>query len=428
MPRIEDLKNQLAGAREALNAARENGIKMMDDATISNEEATRAYDAAMRAGQKVEMLEKALAEETEKQAKNLAKEQATDMDRVQNAAKAFKSAGDFFAAVSKRGDVRMAQYATVKASASGQNITTDAEGGYLVPPEYAAELLKSAESESVIFPDVAKVAISSNRLVENYVKQNSRKDTTTSVYGRNGVIAYWKAEAAQYDPTKITFGQLETPLNKLTGLCYATDEMLEDAVALSGIIGDAFADEFAFKIDDAIINGTGSNMPMGMLATGNTALVSISRGSDGITIDDIQKMYNALPANLRSAAKWYINQDVELDLMGLALSTANGTLPVYLPAGGISGKPYSTLMGMDVKPVEQCSAVGTKGDILLAVPSLYRWVDKGGMTGAVSMHVRFDYDEQAFKFTYRAGGRPMWVDAVEAYKGSTKRSPYIALA
>ena len=37
-------------------------------------------------------------------------------------------------------------------------------------------------------------------------------------------------------------------------------------------------------------------------------------------------------------------------------------------------------------------------------------------------------DETVFKFTWRVGGRPDWMSSIEAYKGSTKRSPYVALA
>ena len=43
------------------------------------------------------------------------------------------------------------------------------------------------------------------------------------------------------------FKQVQTNLGKLTGLCYATEEMLEDLPAMSALIDQGFSDEFAFK-------------------------------------------------------------------------------------------------------------------------------------------------------------------------------------
>lgn len=44
------------------------------------------------------------------------------------------------------------------------------------------------------------------------------------------------------------------------------------------------------------------------------------------------------------------------------------------------------------------------------------------------MHIRFDYDETVFKFSWRVGGRPDWDSTITPYKGTTARSPYVALA
>ena len=60
--------------------------------------------------------------------------------------------------------------------------------------------------------------------------------------------------------------------------------------------------------------------------------------------------------------------------------------------------------------------------------SQYLWIEKGGTRLASSIHVRFDYDETAFKFTYRANGRPLWQSPLKSAKGGTERSPYVALA
>jgi hypothetical protein len=49
------------------------------------------------------------------------------------------------------------------------------------------------------------------------------------------------------------------------------------------------------------------------------------------------------------------------------------------------------------------------------------------MQRAVSVHVRFLYDEQVFKFTYRVDGQPIWSSALTPFKGSNTLSPFVAL-
>jgi hypothetical protein len=55
-------------------------------------------------------------------------------------------------------------------------------------------------------------------------------------------------------------------------------------------------------------------------------------------------------------------------------------------------------------------------------------IEKGNVDAQVSMHVRFLYDEQVFRFVYRADGEPSWNSALTPYKGTTTYSPFVALA
>jgi hypothetical protein len=62
------------------------------------------------------------------------------------------------------------------------------------------------------------------------------------------------------------------------------------------------------------------------------------------------------------------------------------------------------------------------------VPSQYHMADKGGPQAAQSVHVRFLYDENTLRFTYRADGAPVWRTTVTPYKGANARSPFVNLA
>ncbi|MCR4622105.1 MAG: phage major capsid protein [Clostridiales bacterium] len=360
----------------------------------------------------------------------------------------FKSFGEFAQAVrnsSMPGNYRDERLVSFKDSATGQNETTSADGGYLVPPEYADGVRDLVKTESVLYPQARKVTITSNRLIENYINETSRVDPSTgSRHG--GILAYWKAEAAQYAAVKAAIGERTTNVEKLTAYVPVTEELLEDAPAIESMINDLVAREFAFKVDDMIINGAGSsNVPLGILAGGGLVTVAKESGQAAATIniDNILKMRNALIAQCRKGAKWYINQDVEMALFKLALPNgfiaSNGSSAVEEISGtfgnniyqwpGQYGNADGMMLGMPVIPIEQCAALGTKGDIILADMSQYLIVEKAaGITRQVSMHIRFDYDESVFKFSWRLGGRPDWGSAITPYKGSTARSPYVALA
>jgi HK97 family phage major capsid protein len=135
-------------------------------------------------------------------------------------------------------------------------------------------------------------------------------------------------------------------------------------------------------------------------------------------------MWNRLWARSRANSVWYINQEVEPYLYTLKI----GDTPVYVPAGGLSEKPYGTLFGRPVIPLEQCSAAGDLGDIILADASQYLLIDKGGINAASSIHVRFLYDENVFRFIYRVDGEPIWNKPLTPYKGFSTVSPFVTLA
>ena len=307
-------------------------------------------------------------------------------------------------------------------AASGLNESTPSDGGFLVQQDFVTELLKRTYETGILASKVKKIPISTNAngLKINAVDEDSRANG--SRWG--GVQTYWEAEADEHTGSKPKFRQMELSLKKLTGLCYATDELLQDAAALEAVIRQAFAEEFGFKMDDAILSGSGEGEPLGILNSG--ALVKVEKEKDQkdtITVENLIKMWNRLWSKSRVNAVWYINQEIEPYLYTLKL----GDKPVYIPAGGISEKPYGTIFGRPVVPLEQCSAAGEVGDIILADVGQYLLIDKGGIKAASSIHVRFLYDENVFRFIYRVDCKPIWNKPLAPYKGKATVSPFVAL-
>lgn len=316
----------------------------------------------------------------------------------------------------------------VKNAATGLNEGVTSDGGFLVQQDFTTELLKRAYDTGVLASRVRKIPISSgaNGIKINGIDESSRANGSRM----GGIQAYWENEADAYVGSKPKFRKIELNLKKLIGLCYATDELLEDASALESILIDGFAEEFGFKIDDAIINGTGAGQPLGILNAPSLVSVAKEAGQAAATIvvENVVKMWSRCYGRSRMNAAWFINQDIEPQLYTMSLAVGTGGVPVYMPANGLSDSPYSTLFGRPVIPLEQCQTIGTVGDIILSDFSQYIIGDKGSIKSDVSIHVRFLYDEQVFKFTYRVDGQPIWNSTLTPFKGTNTLSPHVALA
>jgi HK97 family phage major capsid protein len=126
-----------------------------------------------------------------------------------------------------------------------------------------------------------------------------------------------------------------------------------------------------------------------------------------------------------------VNQFALPQLFQLNQAVGTGGALTFMPQGGQSGLPYSTLLGRPIIETEYNPFPGSTGDILLADMSQYALVDKGGVQSATSIHVAFATDQMVFRITYRVDGKPLWHKPVTAYQGGTNNltiSPFVALA
>ncbi len=309
--------------------------------------------------------------------------------------------------------------------------STPALGGFLVGTDFSGELLRRTYNTSIIFDMVPKVPISSssNGLKINYLDETSRADGSRI----GGILAYWLEEAGIKTASNPKFGQIQLSLKKLIGLLYSTDELLQDAAALGSIVSQGFAEEFGFKLDDAMLNGTGAGQPLGILNAASLVTVAKESGQVAKTIvwDNIMKMYAQMWAPSLARGKWLINQSCLIQLMSMTMPVGTGGVPVWQPANLAQGRPNSSLMGMPVIAVEQCQTLGTKGDIILCDWSQYIAITKGGIQSASSIHVSFTTDQSVFRFVMRTDGQPTWQSSLKPFKdASTSKplGPFVTLA
>ncbi|MHC4635684.1 MAG: phage major capsid protein [Planctomycetota bacterium] len=315
-----------------------------------------------------------------------------------------------------------------KRAAAGMSETVASDGGFLVQTDFATELIQNVFETGKLASRVNKISMSgnANSIKFNGIDESSR--ATGSRYG--GIQMYWLEEAGTKTKSKPKFKQIELSLKKLIGLCYATDELLEDASALEGIVRSAFQSEMGFMLDEAIINGTGAGTPLGIMNSNSMVQVTKETGQDASTVwyENLLTMWSRLLPDSQPNAIWLIHQDVFPQLGQLHLKVGTGGSGVYIPPGGASATPYASLFGRPILVMEQCATLGTAGDIILGdFGRGYYFVDKGGMKQDVSIHVNYTTDESVFRFVYRCDGQPVLTKALTPFKGTNTLSHFIRL-
>lgn len=315
-----------------------------------------------------------------------------------------------------------------RGTATGMSESIDPDGGNLVPTMYSTQIWERARQQEMLSERVGMIPISGNTMSMPANAESSRVDGSRD----GGIQGYWEGEADQYVKSKPTTRKIELKLKKLTLLSWATNELLEDSSgALDAYLMRSASRELVFKTNTALYSGTGSGIPQGAMNAPAKVVVAAesAQGAATIVSTNIIKMWARLYAGCRPNAVWFINQDIEPQLakMAIATGTSSGQL-VYMPPTGLSNTVYATLQGRPVVPLEQCSTLGTEGDIMLADYTQFVGIKKAsGMSQAVSIHLRFDYDETVFKWSLRMDAECAWQSALTPFKGTNTQSPIITL-
>lgn len=417
----------------------EAGAKPLTEDQTTEYEALRSEAETLKS--RVTELE-ALAEEERSLAKPATRSEGPAaggdiaVGETREAERPFKSFGEQLRAIREAAqpgvepDVRLLKLNAEARAATGGSVGVDADGGYLVAPEFSQQIIGRLYDST----NIGNVAgrVNRNNVTGNSLKINAIDETSRANGSRfGGVRAYWAAEAGTVAASQPKWRRMELELNKLMAFYYSTDELNSDAPAADGIVTQAFAEEIQFTVEDTFFSGTGSGRPLGVLNSPALITVAIESGQNiantGTHIAlNASKMIARFGGSMQRAV-WHMDRQL---LPYLHTATLGGTAaqPVYLPGGNIAGAPFGTLWGIPIVPVEYCSALGTVGDLLLVDWGWYMAIDKGGTRQDTSMHVRFLYDENVFRTIYRVDGQPMINSPITPKNGGATISPYVTLA
>lgn len=264
------------------------------------------------------------------------------------------------------------------------NETTGADGGYAVPAEYSRTLetlLKGPESIVSLCDNITTLGNSIVLPVDE-----------DPVWSAAGIQPADVAEGAAYGQTKPVIKQLTITLAKTGVIVPVSEEMLQDGVNIGAYVAQKSADKLQWKMNAKAMTA--------FLASGGLITVAKTGGAAAGSAPDlanVMSMWNSIPAQFRDSAVWIANPRLQTALMSLVI----GQMPVFVPGGSLSNRPFDTLLGRPIIWSELCAAVGTVGDLCFVAPKLYYAVTKGAPQAAVSGHIWFDQDITAYKTSVR---------------------------
>ncbi len=265
----------------------------------------------------------------------------------------------------------------LKALAEG----TDADGGYLFPNEFLAEVIRDLPEINVM-----------RQYVRIIPMKRDKMDVTSLI---DGVDVFWTAENAAKSTTTARFSQQTLTAFKMAAILYSSDELIEDSseIDVVGLIINLFAEAVGEEEERVIWVGDGTTQPQGI----NTATVSSVAGT-GNAYDDITSLFYALPRKYRVNAAFFLNDQTAKQLEKLKDTQGR---PIW--SAGFDKAP-DTLKG---KPVVVSDWVPDRVVYFGDLKRGYFLGDRKRMTAKVSQDTEtaFTKDQTAIRVVARIGGR-----------------------
>jgi HK97 family phage major capsid protein len=233
--------------------------------------------------------------------------------------------GDREAAGKLDAEIKAAYAADIKALGEG----TSAAGGYLVPPQYIQQLVLLRRATAPLLDYVTTINGVRSNLV--YVPTQSTVETVA-----------WTADNATKTSTDEVFAQISVNIFTLAGIAKVSNQLLEDSSpAVDSIVQQSLGRGLGIEMDRAIIAGTGTGQPTGILNAGLTTTAASAQTAASI-LDDILSAIGRLQAA-------YLGQPDVIVMhprTWAKLMTAKDTTNRYLSIGTTIGNQQMNLPGV----------------------------------------------------------------------------------
>jgi len=302
------------------------------------------------------------------------------------------------------------------------------DGGFLVPEEFRAELLRLSLESAVVRPRARVVPMGSATLRFPAIDTTSN---ASSVFG--GIIVYRTEEGAELAESSGAFGAIKLECTKQTALAHVTNELVNDTSgAFAMYIESMFPEAMAFFEDVDFLAGSGVGEPIGAISpTQNPALIAVAKETSQVAAtimwENVLKMYSRMLPTSLARAVWVVTPDAFVQLATMALNVGVGGSAVWITDA--TGSPVLTLLGRPVIMSEKAPGVlGAQGDISLVDFGYYLIGDRQMMSVESSPHVKFTSDKTTYRVIQRNDGRPWLQSAITPKNSGPTLSPFVQTA
>lgn len=239
--------------------------------------------------------------------------------------------------------------------AKSLSITSDPDGGYLVPEETEKTVMSSLKDVSPIR------AIAGNRQVTSTVYKKP--------FSISGPGTGWVGETtARAETSSPTLSELSFPTMELYAMPAATSNLLDDsAVNIDEWIAEEVRTAFAAQETAAFVSGDGVNKPKGFLDYTAVADSSWSWGNVGYLATGVDGAFAAsdpsdtlidliysVKSGYRANANWVLSRSTQAEIR--KIKDADGNY-IWQPATRPGEQP--SLLGYPVTEVEDMPSIGT---------------------------------------------------------------------
>ena len=160
-------------------------------------------------------------------------------------------------------------------------------------------------------------------------------------------VASWVAEGTTSDKQKKTTGKITFSYYKLR--CEISMSMEVGTMALSAFEAkfvENVAKAMTYAVENAVINGTGTSQPKGILAeTPETGKALTTANNGKFVYADLVNAEGVLPVEYETGAKWCMNKKTFAKVLAM---TDDAGQPIARVNYGIGGAPERTILGRDV--------------------------------------------------------------------------------
>jgi HK97 family phage major capsid protein len=279
---------------------------------------------------------------------------------------------------------------------------TAANGGYLVPTKYSAELVQTIKEGSVLRAAGARI-----------ITVDGTKDFRVPAL-TNSAAAVLTAESAAYDQKEPTLSEVAFTPYKYTRLSKVSDELLADSRfdVFGQVLAPDGANSFVLAENSAFAVGTGSSQPQG-LTVGATVGVTAA-ATNAITVDEIIDLYYSLKPEYRARATWVVN---DATLKVIRKYRESGSTGAFLFQPSLTQGDPSTLMGRPIYSLSTIPTIATGNKAIVFGDLSYFWIaDFAGIDMRRLNELYAGSGEVGFRWFKRFDSKVMLAEAVKVLR------------